>query len=472
MGNVKKSFFLNSLILTVSTVLEKFFFFVINIIIAHYLSKEHFGEYSAALAFGTFFSVISNMGIGVSSIRAINYYKNDIDENYTSTIILKLLLSITAFLALITAIFITDFNKNTIILALILGLVRIVNEFLSTINQLFEAKSKFFLSSLYNSFFALLFLGGTYAVILFRGDYFHLSYTRLIIVIAITLIAFIHTVKFYKFKYNYLTFKKFAIETIPFSYSVVFSSITMNFSSVILPIMHGTIYSGIYNNAYIFFLSLLFIPGNLSRVLMPYLYQHNYEKDKELFKYAYDTYSKIFSIMSFYLAMIFYIYAGNIITLIFGIKYTDSIYLLQMFAIAIPFSFNISGIIISSLNKQIINSRVDMMVALVTMITSIILIKYLKADGAVYSTVIAYVTSYILTTGFLIKNKYINYTKTALIQLTLLLIASICYVVNINLLVGFASLITSILIVSLLYSLLVIIFLINKKDIQLFRNLL
>jgi O-antigen/teichoic acid export membrane protein len=143
-----------------------------------------------------------------------------------------------------------------------------------------------------------------------------------------------------------------------------------------------------------------------------------------------------------------------------------------MFAIAIPFSFNISGIIISSMNKQIINSRVDMIVALVTIITSIILIKYMKADGAVYSTVIAYVTSYILTTGFLIKNKYINYTKTALIQLTLFLIASICYVVNINLLAGFASQMTSIMTVSLVFCLLVIIFLINKKDIQLIRNLL
>ena len=471
MTNTKKSFFLNSLFLTISTILEKIFFFIINIIVARYLSKENFGEYSTALAFGTFFSIFTNMGVGISSIRAINFYNDEVNENYTSTLLLKLLLSSTTFLLLLAAIFITDFNINTIVLTLILGLVRIFNDFLTSINQLFEAKSRFSISSIYNSLFAFLFLGGTYFVILFNGDYFQLAYTRLIIVLAVVSLAFFHTFKFYKLKFNFKIFKKFTKETIPFSYSVVFSSVTTNFSSFLLPIMHGTIYSGIYNNAYIFFLSLLFIPGNLSRVLIPHLYKHKYEDNAGLFKYAYNTYSKIFSIMSFYIALIFLLYAGPIIILIFGNKYSDSIYLLQLFAFAVPYAFNMSGTIISSLDKQIINSRIDIIAAFINIIISLVLIKYLKAEGAVLSAVFINIFLYIITNGYLIAKKYINYKKTAFIRSTLFLITFICYITG-KYMTDSYQLLLSILITSILYGFFVILFLIDKEDISLIKSIL
>jgi O-antigen/teichoic acid export membrane protein len=470
MENVKKSFFLNSLFLTISSILEKIFFFIINIIIAHYLSREQFGEYSAALAFGTFFSVFSSMGVGNSSVRAINYYKNEINEVYTNTIILKTILSILTFSVLLGAIFITGFNKNTIILTLILSLVRITNEFLSTLNQIFEAKSKFILSSIYTSLFALLFLGGTYAVIIFKGDYFDLSYTRLAIITVITAAAFIHTLRFYKLKFDFKKLKKFTLETIPFSYSVIASSVTSNFSAIILPVMHGTIYSGIFNNAYIFFLSLLFIPGNLSRVLMPYLFQHKYSEDKGLFRYAFDTYGKIFSIMSFYLTIIFFMYCGPMITLVFGTKYGDSIGLLQLFAFAIPFAFNVSPNIISSLNKQIINSRIDITASVISIASSLILIKYFKAEGAVLSIVIVSVISYVLSNGYLIKNKYISYTKTARIRFTLLLISLVCYGVKISL-EGYRMHVMSMTVVTVIYFALVWFLVVDKDDTRLIRNI-
>ncbi len=471
MENVKKSFFLNSLILTISSILEKIFFFIINIIIARYLSKEQFGEYSAALAFGTFISVFASMGIGTSSIRAINYYKDEINEIYTNTILLKTILSILTFSALLGAIYITDFNRNTIILTLILSLVRITNEFLSALSQLFEAKSKFLISSIYTSLFALLFLGGTYAVVLFDGDYFDLAYTRLAIIILIVSAAFYHSLQFYKIRFDFAKLKKFTAETIPFSYSVIASSITSNFSAIILPFMHGTIYSGIFNNAYIFFLSLLFIPGNLSRVLMPYLFQHTYSEDKELFRYAFDTYGKIFSIISFYLAIIFFMYCGPIITLIFGTKYGDSIGLLQIFAFAIPFAFNVSPNIISSLNKQIINSRIDMTASVVSITSSLILIKYFKAEGAVLSIVIVSVISYILSNGYLIKKKYISYAKTARIRFTLLLISLSCYAVKVFL-SDYHMHVMSMTVITIIYFALVGIMVINKDDISLIRKII
>ena len=69
---IKKNFLKDSLYLMLASLAEKFFFFIVNIIIARYLTREHFGEYSTALSFATFFSLFSNLGIGFSSVRLIS----------------------------------------------------------------------------------------------------------------------------------------------------------------------------------------------------------------------------------------------------------------------------------------------------------------------------------------------------------------------------------------------------------------
>jgi teichuronic acid exporter len=454
-----------------STILEKSFFFIINILIARYLSKEHFGEYSAALAFGTFFGVFANMGVGISSIRAINYHKEDENENYTSTIILKTVLSLGTFVIITVALFFTHFNRNTVILALILGLVRILNEFLLTVNQLFEAKSKFLFSSIYNSMFAFLFMGGTYIVILCGGNYFALSFNRLAIIFAVIVFALFHVHRYYKFSFDFAKFRRFCRDTVSFSYSIVFNSVTMNFAAIILPVFHGTVYSGIYNNAYIFFLTVMFIPSNLSRVLMPFLYRNRIHENKELFTYSYSIYMKIFSIMSFYIAIVFFLFADKIILMVFGTKYADSIHLLKIFAFAIPFVFNIASSIIATINRQIINSKIEICVATCNVILSIILIKYYKATGAVICSVITSVLLYCFTNGYLLINKYISYTKTAMVRMKLLVISVSLCVADLLLLKDINFMI-SFLIVTILFTAFLFAAIINKEDLNLIKTVI
>jgi O-antigen/teichoic acid export membrane protein len=164
-------------------------------------------------------------------------------------------------------------------------------------------------------------------------------------------------------------------------------------------------------------------------------------------------------------------YCGPMITLIFGTKYGDSIGLLQIFAFAIPFAFNVSGNIISSLNKQIINSRIDMTASVVSITSSLILIKYFKAEGAVLSIVIVSAISYILSNGYLIKNRYVNYTKTARIRFTLLIISLVCYAIKISL-EGYHMHVMSMTVVTVIYFALVWIVVVDKEDVDLIKKII
>ncbi len=54
----KKRVFVNTIIVSGATIVDKFLFFVINIIVARYLSLADFGEYSTALVYATFFQFL------------------------------------------------------------------------------------------------------------------------------------------------------------------------------------------------------------------------------------------------------------------------------------------------------------------------------------------------------------------------------------------------------------------------------
>jgi len=65
--------------------LKNLFFFIADIIIARYLSVEHFGEYSTALSFATFFSIMTDIGNNVTLVRALHLesqFKNNIYNSW------------------------------------------------------------------------------------------------------------------------------------------------------------------------------------------------------------------------------------------------------------------------------------------------------------------------------------------------------------------------------------------------------
>ena len=61
----KSTIFRYSIIVNAASFVEKLLFFILNIIIARYLSVEHFGQYSTALSYATFFSLMTDIGIKI-----------------------------------------------------------------------------------------------------------------------------------------------------------------------------------------------------------------------------------------------------------------------------------------------------------------------------------------------------------------------------------------------------------------------
>ena len=141
----KKRVFYNTVIVTGATILDKFIFFIINILIARYLNINHFGEFATALGYATFFSLFTNIGINHALIRAINLESELEKEHFANALLLKTIFAISVYSLMVISLFFTNYNTDTIYLTLIFGLVRIGTEYLLAFYALYDAKEKFFI---------------------------------------------------------------------------------------------------------------------------------------------------------------------------------------------------------------------------------------------------------------------------------------------------------------------------------------
>ncbi|MCL2154842.1 MAG: oligosaccharide flippase family protein [Leptospirales bacterium] len=467
----KSRIFLNSIIVFTSTIIENIIFFVINIIIARYLSIEHFGEYSTALGYATFFLTLSNIGINQTLVRLINLYPDKKNENFSTAFILRCIVGTFIYAIMAVSLFLTNYSYELVILTLIMGVFRMGSEFLLSFYYSFDAEEKFILSSIFRITFSIAFLILTICVVLFHGSLFHFAYVRLWLVIVFFIILIATYGRFISFRMSYKTLYSFFIESIPFGISTILFNIYQRINIIILSLIHGSIYSGVFSNGFVFFTTLFLIPWNITRVLIPYLYKVSHKDNPAKFQFAFDIYNKFLAIISFYFMTGALLYGKEVIYLIFGSKYHDSIIILQIVSIGIPFIFTIAPAIITSLDKQPMLTKIYIVGFLISIISNISLIYFYKSEGAAASAVITYGYIFIATNYYLSTNKFVNVYGIIKIYCWQLIILFLCYCIK-TFIIPEMFWIASLAIISIAFIILNLIFVINKDDVRIVREIL
>ena len=466
----KSRVFFNSVIIYTESIIDNFIFFIINLIIARYLSVEHFGEYTTALGYATFFSTLSNIGINQALIRSINLHPDKKKENFSAAFILRCIVSIVAYGIMALSLFFTNYSYELVILTLVMGVFRIGNEFLASFYASFDAEEKFIVSSIYKMAFSIAFLILTVGVVLFHGGLFHFAYVRLFLILAFFIILVATFGRIISFKIPYKSISRFFVETIPFGVSSILSAAYQRINVIILSLFHGSIYSGIFSNGLIFFTMLFLLSGAISRPLVPYLYKTSHKDNSSKFQFAFNIYNKFFAIASFYLITGAILYGKEVIYLFFGSKYHDSIIILQIVSIGIPFVFTIGPVIITSLDRQPALSKIYAIGFFISIISNLSLIYFFKSEGAAASIVITYGFIFFATNFYLAANKFINLYGIIKTYIWLLIVFASCYCIK-TFIMPEIYWIASLALISIIFIILNLIFVINKNDVRILREI-
>lgn len=402
--NVSK-FIKNTLNLNLSNIIEKIIFIVINIIIANYLSEESFGYYATALSWATFFSVLTNFGQSESLIKMMCLNRGDTEAYLGNAMGIKLLLSIVGFILMFSVVTIAGFNRTIVLLVVILGSVRFMNEFILFLQSFFIGLQKYRIIYFSNTAMGVLFLAGTLISISTQGTVFYIAFARLTAVSVLVALILRGLLKQHspKLKLSLIT-PTYIRESLSFGIDRFIRNSNERVSILLISFVCGSLYAGYYQNAYLFISTLLFIPSNIEKTIVPILYNAYREKSFNTFQSIFDIVSKYLNIFAYFLALFLFLFSDDLISVLFSGKYENSVLILKVISFSIPSLFCIASFILTAANMQKLRTRIQSVLFVANIIITVFLSYNYSIIGAALSFVI-YALSYAGCTLYMVHSK-------------------------------------------------------------------
>jgi len=404
----------NTLSLASAEIITKLLAFVLIIFVARHLQDVGFGKYSFALAFTSFFAIVSDLGLSILTIREVAR-DNELAGKYLGNISLfKFILSLIAFVLLVILINLMHYPPDTTLAVYIAGAYVIVTSFNQFFRSIFRAFEKMEYETLVRVFERVVIFSLVMAVI-------HLGYGLIEIVSAFlvgSLFGFLFSVlivitKFIKPRFEIdLSFLKNATkEALPFGLTAIFVVIYFKIDTVMLSMMEGDAVVGWYNAAYniIEGLSAL-IAGSLSFAVFPLISRYA-KSSRATLKKGYIMAFQLLFAAGLTISILVTIFADKIIILFYGPGYLNSIIALRIliwafFLICISL---ISSTLLNSIDKQNIVAGGTGLGALVNVVLNLILIQYYSFKGAAIATVITEVLGFFIYFYFV--SKFLKLSK-------------------------------------------------------------
>lgn len=412
---------------------------VINAILSRILSPDEFGVVAIITVFINFFNILSDLGFGTGIVQNKTLKENDYKNIFSFTFYLGIFLGI---LFIILSYPISIIYKNNIYIPM--SFLLFFSIFFNTINMVPNAlllKNKNFFAIGIRTIASTLICGVITIILAYNG----FSYYALIInTISTSLIIFLwnyfkNKIKFsFKFSFKSLNkIKQFSLFQFGFSFVNYFSR---NLDNLIIGAFISTSALAYYDKSYKLMLyPITLLNTILTPVLHPFFSEH--QDDSE---YIYDNYIKIvkkLAILGAFASAFCYLNASEIITIIFGNSWNESIMSFKILSLSIFFQLicTTTGSIYQSLGDTKKLFKVGLINTIITVIILFCTVISKEINTISIGITIAYHLHFLISFYVLIRKgfnkKFLDFLrniKVDYIILLVLLIVSIIYKIEIS----------------------------------------
>ncbi len=376
----------NTSYFTLALILQKVISFSYFIIIARGIGPENLGKYYFAISFTTIFAIFIDVGMTSVLIREIAKHKEKAVQYIQNTLGLKILLTVFSWLTVFILINLMGYPQITKDLVYLSSIAMVLDSFTLT----FFGISRGFHNLKFESIGVVVYqlcalMLGVLALHLGMG----LRWLMGAIVVA-SIINFLYSSSLATLKwkinliprFNFSLIKKITAMALPFALFGIFQRLYTYFDSILLSILAGDRYVGLYSVAFKITFALQFLPLAFVASLYPAMsayYEHDNKKLGEIFERAMNY----LIIISLPISAGIIILADQII-LIFKSGYAGSILPLQIIIASLFFIFTSYpiGSLLNACNRQKVNSANMAIVLFVSIILNLILIPKFQAVGA------------------------------------------------------------------------------------------
>ncbi len=385
------------------------------------MGPESLGQYFFAISFASIFGIIIDIGIANVLTREIAKDQESSSKLISNILAIKIPLMFLSWILIYLFIFFLGYTGTLKYLILLSTLAVTLDSFTYTFYAISRGHHNLIFESISSVVFQL--------IVLCFGFYFlFFDYSILYVMSALvfaSIFNFIYSSTLLKRKWHISFFKKIELKVIkhifiislPFGVFVGFQRLYLYLDSVLLKMMAGDYFVGLYQVAFKIIFSLQFLPMAFTASLYPAMSAY-WKSDRTQLLVTFErafSYLLIISLpISFGIAFL-----SQQIILIFSSSYNDAILPLIIIMFSLPFIFlNFPiGSLLNACDKQRLNTF-NMGVALVaSVILNIILIPKYQALGASITVLLTNMLMFLLgmiQIPGIIKIKFLNLLKIAL----------------------------------------------------------
>lgn len=383
----------NFLSLSASEIISKILQLVIFVYLARIFGPFEFGNFGFALAFSGIVIIIADFGLTTLLVREISRNKDEEKKYFSNALAVKILFSIVTFSATFLYLGFMDYSGTIMAVTYIMVLFMVLQSFTDSFYSVFRAFERMHYDALIKVLRMVILSILIFATAVNNANLIFVTLMFPITEFIVLVISSMLYVRFFgrlTIKFDFGFIRNLIRKSSPFCLSLVFTSLLLYVSNIMLQKMRGSAEVGVYTAAFNILIGITFIPLMYSNAVFP-VFSRYFIKDDSLLKFAYKKSFMYMAIFGFPMAVGIYIYAENIISLVYGSGYLGSITALKVlcFFVALRFINIISGTVLSAINRQ--GSRVASqgLVAVTSIILNLILIPKFGFVGAAFATIIS-----------------------------------------------------------------------------------
>lgn len=362
-------------------------------LIARFYGKELFGQFTIAQTFASVYVIFADFGLDMLLTIEISRRLSDSTNIFRRYFSVKFVLVVIVFLILIGITFISNFSSDVRQLIIIFGFYGVFTTLTNFLYALFkgneklkyETKVSFFVNA--SSLIVLLpliFLKQSIVVIAIIFVFMRLSGLLIALFFSFKILPTI------SFKLDFSQFKETWKKIIVFGLFLIFGNLYFQLDTILLAYMVDNSSVGEYQAVFRLVMLPLIIPTIFVNSIMPALSRFNSQDIIKWEKLGYIL-NKLLIIISIPISIILFVFAEQIISLIYGkAEYGPAIPILKFFAVIVFIRFfaETFGLMLTTSNRQKSRMIIVLVATIINLVMNLILIPIYGIKGAAVTSLV------------------------------------------------------------------------------------
>jgi O-antigen/teichoic acid export membrane protein len=372
---------------------------VTGILIARYLGKTQFGQYSTIIVYVGLFSVFCELGASIYLVREGARQKTAVQENFGTILLISIVICSVIYVIMLSVLPATGYSLTVSNLIILFGIGLFFLQFQKTFYALLQVNQKQHLQAMNEVFSTslrlMLYVGVIYFGLGLKGIVFSNLFGTILSICLIGILVF-STVQ--RPKINLQIIPAILKGSYLFGLSGVFTFAYFQSDTLMLSLMRSPSEVGLYSAAY-----KLVILGNeipvivINSVLLPFMFSFGLISNDKLLIF-YKTSGKYLLMLGFPLSVSLLLLSKELIGFLYGIDFVGAASALEIlaFALVIRFMSSCAGAVLTSLDRMRLKVIIQASLAAGNILLNLFFIKRFGYVGAAITTLMTEVALVII----------------------------------------------------------------------------